>query len=683
MANGGDGVRRELTYLIELIGVTAVAVAQPVFDVIQQAPEELVNRRAGALDLVVFAVGLTLGPPLVLWLLEQPVRLIGRTARDRFHAVLLGLGIGAFVAEIVKSAMGDEPHRWLWLLGFAVAAGAALLLARTEKARAVLRYLAIAAPVFAGLFLFASPVSELVVGGSVDPADVDIADPAPVVLIALDELPQASLLDGEGNIDAEAFPNFARLAEGSTWFRNNTGVSPITPSALPAIFTGDLPTETFPAPVATRFNESIFTLLGGEYDVHSVESLTRICPPTICEADAAPSRLTTQRSLWTLAREVFAGVAEPTADATDLQFEIERNPSDALAPIRFRAFAAEVAAGEGLTLDVGHFLLPHQPWDYLPDGRRYEAPDPPRSVESGVWFDDTTAAQGRQRHLVQLQYTDRLVGHLLDELEAADRYDESLIVLTADHGAAFVGGEPMRGVSEANAAQVMWTPLFVKVPGQQEGTVDDRPTETIDVVPTIADVLGVDIPWDVDGTSVFEPAPEDRPVRMYDWRYNTAEPDEDGFVVLDRGPGFDEMIESETPVGADPFDLHRLGEFGDLPGQAVDDLEVGDDAGIELHTPATATFTIERGATEVPAYVEGIWPGEPAGWLAFAVDGIVAGMGRSYPQGEFATVWSLLSESVLTPGDHTLDVYAVSGTPAAPVLHPVDLVPPFDSQPAD
>jgi hypothetical protein len=678
MANERSGVRRELTYLIELIGVSAVVVAQPVFDVIQQAPEELVNRRAGAADLVAFALALTFGPPVVLWLLEQPVRLAGATVRDRVHAVLLGLGVGVFVVEIVKSAMGDEPHRWLWLVGLAAAAGAALLLARTEKARAVLRYLALAAPVFAGLFLFASPVSDLVVGGSVDPADVEIADPAPVVLIALDELPQASLLDGEGHIDEETFPNFARLADDSTWFRNNTGVSPVTPSALPAILTGQLPTATFPAPVATRFNQSIFTLLGGQYDVHSVETLTRVCPPTICEADAAPSRLRVQRSLWSLSRDVFEGVAQPTADATNLEFQIDRNPADPLAPVRFREFADEVAAGEGLTLDVGHFLLPHQPWDFLADGRRYEAPDPPRSAEYGDWFNDDTAAAGRQRHLVQLEYADRLLGHFLDELQASGRYDESLIVLTADHGAAFQGGEPLRGLSEANADEVMWTPLFVKVPGQTDGEVDDRATETIDVVPTIADVLGIDIPWEVDGTSVFQPAPDDRPVRMYEWRFNDAPATDDGFVVLDRQPGFDRMIELANPaLGSreDPFALHRLGEFGDLLGRSVDDLEVGDDAGVELHTDTPARFTVAEGDVEVPAYVEGLWPGGPEGWMVFAVDGTLAGIGNSYQQGEFGTAWALLPGALLTPGEHTLDAYTVGGTPAAPVLHPVPLVP--------
>ena len=38
--------------------------------------------------------------------------------------------------------------------------------------------------------------------------------------------------------------------------------------------------------------------------------------------------------------------------------KIERNPADPEAPQRFQTFIAGVAAGEGATLDVGHFLLP-------------------------------------------------------------------------------------------------------------------------------------------------------------------------------------------------------------------------------------------------------------------------------------------------------------------------------------
>ncbi|HRK48306.1 MAG TPA: hypothetical protein PK324_21940, partial [Nocardioides sp.] len=56
---------------------------------------------------------------------------------------------------------------------------------------------------------------------------------APVVLVVLDEFPLASLLDEGDRIDAEQFPNLARLAEDATWFRNASGVSPTTPEAVP------------------------------------------------------------------------------------------------------------------------------------------------------------------------------------------------------------------------------------------------------------------------------------------------------------------------------------------------------------------------------------------------------------------------------------------------------------------
>jgi hypothetical protein len=170
---------------------------------------------------------------------------------------------------------------------------------------------------------------------------------------------------------------------------------------------------------------------------------------------------------------------------------------------------------------------------------------------------------------------------------------------------------------------------------------------------------------------------------MYEWRFNNAPPDDDGFVVLDRPSGFDQVLEAENPVAAgdpdDPFALFRMGEFGDLLGRSVDDLEVGDESGIELHTETTPTVTVARGDRVLPAYVEGIWPGGPQGWLAVAVDGTLVGIGNSYQQGEFSTAWAMLPEAAFPPGEHTIDVYAVGGTPAAPVLHPVAMVPPYEN----
>jgi arylsulfatase A-like enzyme len=48
------------------------------------------------------------------------------------------------------------------------------------------------------------------------------------------------------------------------------------------------------------------------------------------------------------------------------------------------------------------------------------------------------------------------------------------------------------------------TPLFIKRAFQQSGCVSDRHVRTEDILPTIADLLGVCMPCRVDGASIFD-----------------------------------------------------------------------------------------------------------------------------------------------------------------------------------
>jgi arylsulfatase A-like enzyme len=77
------------------------------------------------------------------------------------------------------------------------------------------------------------------------------------------------------------------------------------------------------------------------------------------------------------------------------------------------------------------------------------------------------------------------------------------VILVADHGVAFVPGESRRSVSLANFAQIASVPLFVKAPHQRRGGTSDELARTIDVVPTIADYLGVR--WPAEGRSLRRP----------------------------------------------------------------------------------------------------------------------------------------------------------------------------------
>jgi hypothetical protein len=80
-------------------------------------------------------------------------------------------------------------------------------------------------------------------------------------------------------------------------------------------------------------------------------------------------------------------------------------------------------------------------------------------------------------------------------------WDRSLVVVSADHGEGWVPGEPSRTLRERNAPDLMWVPQFIKTPGQDGGVVDDRNWEQVDLLPTVADLAGVAVPWKTDGVS--------------------------------------------------------------------------------------------------------------------------------------------------------------------------------------
>ncbi len=109
-----------------------------------------------------------------------------------------------------------------------------------------------------------------------------------------------------------------------------------------------------------------------------------------------------------------------------------------------------------------------------------------------------------QRYLLQLGFVDRLLGRLIRQLKRTGIYDDTLILVTADHGFAWQVGVPTRrSVSNGNVEELTPVPFFVKAPGQRRGRVNDAYVETLDVTPTIADVLGMRLGYRTDGSSAF------------------------------------------------------------------------------------------------------------------------------------------------------------------------------------
>src|SRR5690606_38730393 len=393
-----------------------------------------------------FAALVTLAPPALVWVVEELVGLASRTARTVVHGAALAAGFGLLGWQAV------ERHTdWLLLshvIGAALAAvaGTGLVLLYAGP-RTVLRLAAVGPAAVAVLWLGTGPVHEVAFAEGPGTAQgAPVARPAPIVMVVLDELPMASLLDEDGRVDETLFPGFARLAADSTWYRNTTSVSPTTPEAVPALLTGRYPGALDVPPTDASHPDNLFRAVEGTYDLNVWELVAQLCPPARCPAQGGAS----QQGLGALLRDaadVWGDYMDEPPPSEEEAFRIRQ--SDPEAPKKFEEFIASLEATDDPRLDFIHLALPHQPWRHLPSGARHDGPFLAEGLVAPNYSWDTPelAEAARQRHLLQLQRADGLLARMLQRLEDLDRYDESLIVVVADHGVAFDAGEPIRGLS--------------------------------------------------------------------------------------------------------------------------------------------------------------------------------------------------------------------------------------------
>ncbi|MBE1490216.1 sulfatase-like hydrolase/transferase [Plantactinospora soyae] len=678
--------RTELRALVEVLALCGLVITQPLLDVTGKSPDFFLFHGAGRVDILLLVAVYTLVPPLLLWGVGAVTGLLvrriagavpGRVVRTGVHTVTLALLLAALAIQVGKQLSGLRGLP-LVLIAVAVGAAGAYVYRRWQVTGQVLRVAAVGPLVFVLLFVFASPASAVVLPGARSTAGPGGAGAAnahpPVVMIILDEFPLVSLLDADGAIDARRYPNFARLAGESTWYRNATGVSGYTPYALPAMLTGRYPAEK-QAPHHSRYPDNLFTAFGGPYEIQAQESITQLCPPRQCpdrDGSARGGLPTLLRESATLLEQIVSPSEVGQRDPEDSYREVTRRevgaddrpvaPTDpqfrwgALdenQPARFADFLDTLRPAQRPTLHFLHLLLPHSPWNYLPSGIRYESPDGMPNDGQG-WVE-----LAHRRHLLQLEYTDRLLGETLRRLDDTGLYDDALVVLTADHGVSFTPGSQGRGLGAVNRApgEVLWVPMFVKRPGQRAGAVDDRSWEHVDLLPTVADIAGVEVPWRTDGISALRTTREPGDKHYYD---------QPGDPQLVPGGVFADVVggRARPVLPAQPLP--------ELIGRNVAELSVGPAAGSVTVRNRTDFDQIEQGGGRLPALVYGTVPDAvPNGTLlAVAVNGrigAVAPVVAPDPGGQrFAAL--LPDESLFTPGRNTLQVFqAAEGSVLRPL----------------
>ena len=482
--------------------------------------------------------------------------------------------------------------------------------------------------------------------GDEDEARSEVGRP-PVVVVVFDEFPADDLLRPDGSIDAERFPNFAKLASISSWFPNAHAVYDSTFGAVPAILDGRTP-RAFTAADVRSHKPSMFTVMDQlGYEVFKVESASAVCPQDVC-----PGALT--RRPGVLAR--LAGNGRPA---------------------RFHKWVGAIRSRSQPDFYFQHSLMPHEPWLYLPSGHqsRPAGREPIWQVNREQGFDEPYLSRDNHlRHLLQVGFTDRLVGQLLARLRRTGLLERALIVVTADHGYAYEIGVPSRRfLRDYNVEEIAPVPLFIKAPGQMKGKVDESLAANIDVLATIADLLNTTVGYKQDGRSAFSESVKRRrgiAITTRDFTHIVRI----GLPELQRrratwrrrwGRLFGTGAESNLLYGDPWARAYRIGPHRELLDRRVASLHV---RGTGTERPSLLNRSlfahVSRRNQVLPTRVTGPLAGVPVGEhldLALAVNGRIRAVGRSFDfvKQRFEFFSFMVPEGALRAGANRIELFAV------------------------
>jgi hypothetical protein len=669
--------------------LASLALAQPAYDRLGDRPAFLLN--LGTRPPVVFLVMavLSLALPAAILLLECLAWLCARRMRDAVHAIAMYLLTVLLALPLLKRASFLPGE--VAFVGSLVTAGVAVW-GYFEFAR-VRTYVTLCAMgiVFspAAFLLSSSVTSILFPPQTLRPGRWT---PVPTVVLVFDELCGASLMNVDREIDADRFPNLAELSRQATWFRNATTVHTETEQAVPAILSGKYPTTAW-SPVTADRPQNLFSVLdsAGGYELAVFEPVTNLAPRNRVRGAVDPPGIGRQAAvlLETLARVYLFHVTPQDfhrhlppipalwygmSDSRDVDRTLPRGVFrygwEDQRDRQFDHFLSCLDGSSRPTLYFMHLLAPHVPWSYLPSGHRYTDDFDKRDLmnfnaHSGLldfWGqDEWLVVQSQQRYLLQLAWLDQLIGRLVERLKETGLYDRSLLIVTADHGVAFRANRPRRMTAPDTLGDILSIPLFIKRPHQTSGEISDRHVESVDILPTVADVLGIELSEPADGWSAFD---DSRPER----RSKTLVRDETPVAVdptIAATSDVPALIRGRFGEARDPQAIFRLGPIPELLDRPVASLPQSPKPPTEIEFIRYGDFAGAGAGELFPCFFEGRVRTPMADQptiLAVAVNGTIRAVTRTYLLDGFRDRWAaLVPESSFQPGKNDVQFFVVTG----------------------
>ena len=717
-----------LSHFLIFLTLTTISVAQPLLQLYGDNLPIFSAAKMEGVDVVLFALLVLLVPPLVLLTAEVFVSAAIPRYRNFVHQAFVWLALWLVVLLLLRSfTRGPWPvamtvtaliaalllwtfSRWTgfvsWLRIMSPISVAVLVLFAVS-AEGVIRVPEIGAATI-------TVSDDNGVAGGTDSKDVSVA------LLILDELPLFALLGPDGKINEKRFPGFAELAKVSTWYRNALTTSQTTTAAVPALLSGRFPRSNSEPPLLANHPKNLFTLLGNSVSMDVREIVTTMCPRTLCEKALVPtagpaesktsqsepgfqrglSRNFVKDALVVLGHKLlpsglrerlpstdegwggFGNTAAPdepvatsSTSSTVVQLEDVKTRAEEAKnwhtngpPSQVentRSFINRVTQTSIPSLHFLHTLLPHRPWTLTSDMRTFTNLGLNREIPN----DRLSSLNEVRVFLQQMIATDSLILDLMTRLKESPNWNRTMLIVTSDHGLSLEAGTWKRkfvDVSKPGTIEDLYrVPLFIKLPDQTTGAIDDCTSSLVDILPTIAAVKGISAGWSFDGDDLRTRC-INRPERTVMWPDGQSVMTTGVDALQQRADFYSKLVPYEGGIDG-ASSVAPYGALMNRPVLASTSPETNIVSWTLNQAEQFANVSSDEWA-KIPLEVSGTvvlmgqMPQDAMGLLL--VNGKVSGMFAEIagqPAGATVAFRSMLTASALTAGSHVVELAIVRG----------------------
>jgi hypothetical protein len=310
-----------------------------------------------------------------------------------------------------------------------------------------------------------------------------------VFVLVFDELSLVHVLKDE-SLNQGVVPNLGEFAREAIWYRKAVTPYAFTEYAVPALLTGRKDLGTFQEVFLKQTtNDHLFSVAAATHDVYISGYFSPYCEAFRPYVRGCRSLLQFGvSSTEALLRSWWLRAVPGEVRYLGLVYRLKDFLSGGFDPPKTLTEALQLGQDFSVpTFTYIHVGLPHDPYMFRSHGEI-------RLGVVGMAFRLKSMTQRqldevKNWYLEQVAYTDQLLGMFLAQLKELNLYEQSLIIVTSDHGVSFDQAHPWRSQQWIDVEEIGRVPFLVKMPGQHTGWIDDRQILNIELHKIILTVL--------------------------------------------------------------------------------------------------------------------------------------------------------------------------------------------------